>query len=391
MSLSPIGLSSDLARLVEEGYEVEIRYGHLLIDHVPYVNSKGQVSYGTLVSELTMSGDRTQKPSTHVAMFAGDHPCHKDGSQITQIRHQSSRQVLGPDLVIDHSFSSKPESGYPDYYAKMTAYVAIISGPAEQLDPSATARTYLPISAPAEESVFEYIDTASSRARIGNLSAKLGLGKIAIVGLGGTGAYILDLIAKTPVREIHLFDGDRFRQHNAFRSPGAASIEQLRLVSHKVHYFAEQYSRVHRGIRPHDYFIDASNVHELRDMEFVFVAADDGKPRKLIVCKLQEYGVPFIDVGMGVYEIDGALAGQVRITSATRSKHDHLLARIPFANDAGDNEYARNIQIADLNALNAALAVIKWKKQFGFYADLEQEHHTIYTINGNCLTSEDSI
>ena len=40
--------------------------------------------------------------------------------------------------------------------------------------------------------------------------------------------------------------------------------------------------------------------------------------------------------------------------------------------------YSHNIQIAELNALNAALAVIKWKKLAGFYVDLEGEHFTVY-------------
>ena len=38
-----------------------------------------------------------------------------------------------------------------------------------------------------------------------------------------------------------------------------------------------------------------------------------------------------------------------------------------FEDTPGDDDYNRNIQIADLNALNAAFAVIKWKKLFGFY------------------------
>ena len=37
-----------------------------------------------------------------------------------------------------------------------------------------------------------------------------------------------------------------------------------------------------------------------------------------------------------------------------------------------DDEYATNIQIADLNALNALMAVIKWKKLSGFYQDLKK-------------------
>ena len=45
--------------------------------------------------------------------------------------------------------------------------------------------------------------------------------------------------------------------------------------------------------------------------------------------------------------------------------------------------------MADLNALNAALAVQRWKKYFGFYADLEQECFTTFTLDGNHITNED--
>ena len=43
---------------------------------------------------------------------------------------------------------------------------------------------------------------------------------MAVIGLGGTGAYVLDFFVKTPVREIRAFDLDAFHVHNAFRSPG---------------------------------------------------------------------------------------------------------------------------------------------------------------------------
>ena len=45
-----VARSDDLSRLVEDGYDIEIREGNLLVHHVPYVNSAGEVEYGTLVS-----------------------------------------------------------------------------------------------------------------------------------------------------------------------------------------------------------------------------------------------------------------------------------------------------------------------------------------------------
>ena len=63
--------------------------------------------------------------------------------------------------------------------------------------------------------------------------------------------------------------------------------------------------------------------------------------------------------------------------------------RVSFADGNAQDEYHQNIQIAELNALNAALAVIRWKKHCGFYHDLEHEHDTTYAIDGNQLVNED--
>jgi len=62
---------------------------------------------------------------------------------------------------------------------------------------------------------------------------------------------------------------------------------------------------------------------------------------------------------MGVYLTGDSLGGIVRTTTSTPKQRDHVRAesRISFSAGDGNNEYDRNIQIADLNALNAALAV----------------------------------
>lgn len=244
MSQRLINLNSDLQCLRDDGYDVEIRSNYLLIKNIPYVNSNREIKYGTLVSTLQMAGDITTKPDTHVALFVGEYPCHRNGSEIVEIKHQSIQQQIDQDLVANHSFSSKPGGGYNDYYDKMNTYATIISSPAHSLDPSVTARFFPVILSTEDESVFNYLDTASSRAGINMIAKKLEIGKIGIVGLGGTGAYVLDLVSKTQVREIHLFDGDKFSQHNAFRSPGALSLEELQRKQQKVAYFQQQYEVV---------------------------------------------------------------------------------------------------------------------------------------------------
>lgn len=390
MSQRPVSLSPDLKRLRDEGYAVQVRSNHVLVGGVPYVNHRREIARGTLVSELTLAGEMAAAPSTHVMLFIGDHPCNKDGTEIAQIKHGSARQDLGNGLVVNHSFSNKPPGGYADYYHKFTRYIEIISHPARSIDPSVRANDFSPVAVVENESVFNYCDTASSRAGITALADKLAAGNVAIVGLGGTGSYALDLVAKTPVPEIHLFDRDRLLNHNAFRSPGAPSLVQLGEKPFKVNYFAEVYSRMHRGIVPHPYHIDGSNVDELRGMGFVFLCLDRGSDKKQIVEPLIKWGVPFVDVGMGVELVDGQLGGILRVTTVTPGKNDHLPVRISFA-EGGDDDYSSNIQIADLNALNASLAVIRWKKHAGFYRDLDREHHSTYTTDCHMLHGEDRV
>lgn len=393
MLQQPINLSPDLKRLRNEGFDIEVRGGYLLVKSVPYVNSKREVKFGTLVSSLALAGDVTTKPDTHVAYFVGEHPCNKDGSEIFQIKHQSQNTELAKDLVVNHSFSSKPPNGYKDYYEKMSTYVAIISGPVRSINPQVTATVFPAIeSSPSEESPFNFVDTASSRAGIETITKKLEVGKIAIVGLGGTGAYVLDLVAKTPVKEIHLYDGDLFLQHNAFRSPGSPSLEELKQKTTKVHYFREVYSKMHRGIIAHECYIEASNLGQLREMNFCFLSLDSTDFKRTLVKSLDSWGIPFIDVGMGIFVVDNSLSGILRVTTSTRDMHDHVESknRIPFS-EAANNEYSRNIQVADLNALNAALAVVKWKKLCGFYTDLEREYYSAYTLDGNNLINEDNL
>ena len=388
MSHVLISRSRDLKQLRTDGYNISVHAGHLVMRDVPYVTTTREVKRGTLVSVLQLNSDRTDVPSQHVVHFIGEYPCDKDGTELARIKH-GGRHVLTEGLIADHSFSSKPAGGYKDYYEKMTTYANILSGPAQALDPAITARTFR-VLPDDDDSVFHYFDTASTRVGIGATSNKLAIPKVAIVGLGGTGSYILDLVSKTHVTQIHLFDGDVFLQHNAFRSPGAASNEDLDRRLKKVDYYAQLYGRMRRNIIAHPHYVDAGNVADLGEMAFVFVCLDKNEPKQPIIEFLEERNIPFIDVGMGVNLIDGALQGSLRITASTAACRDHVRQRVSLMDAEGNNEYHENIQIADLNALNAALAVVRWKKFYGFYHDLDGEHHCTYEIDGNHLLNEDA-
>lgn len=391
MSQQLINRNPDLKRLRDSGYAVSIIANHLVVDDIPYVTSERQIKFGRLVSTLNLAGDRTQPPDTHVIYFAGEHPCMRDGRRMHQLDHGNTIQILAAGLVVDRSFSHKPAAGYADYFEKIEGYVGFISNQATSLDPGTTAKRFKVIDAAEDDSVFHYLDTASSKAGITALTEKFAGQKIAIVGLGGTGSYILDLVAKTPVTEIHLFDFDRFYSNNAFRAPGAASLDTLREASLKVEYFARTYGRMHKHIISHETRLTTETVCQLNGMSFVFICVDRGDARRVVVDELERRNIPFIDCGMGIERTDDKLRGIARVTTSANGNREHLRkGRASFAENDIEDEYSQNIQIAEMNALNAALAVIRWKKFYGFYDDLEREYHCTYTIDGNHMTNEDN-
>jgi hypothetical protein len=390
MSRQLIAHNEDLARLKSEGFDVQVLGSFVVVKRIPYVTASRAIKLGILISEANIAGE-VVKPRDHVALFAGEYPCFSDGTEIDQIRHSPIDQLIGEGIRANFRFSAKPHptGAYDDHHEKIATYMTILTGAALKLDPTVTAQVFPPDVPDENESVFNYLETASGRAGITAVTEKLKLKKVAIIGLGGTGSYVFDLTSKTPIEEIHLFDGDRFFNHNAFRSPGAASFDELNSGIMKVAYYKNRYSPMRRGIVEHAYYIDGNNVHELKEMDFVFMCLDRGEPKRLIINKLEEFRVPCIDVGMGLHNVDDGLTGVLRTTLSDPLQRGHFRSRVSFADGEEDNEYSRNIQIADLNALNATLAVIKYKKYLNFYHDFGNEYNSNYAVSMNSICNGD--
>ncbi|MHA6780708.1 ThiF family adenylyltransferase [Pseudonocardia saturnea] len=388
MSPQPTSPSPDLQRLLDDGYDVELREGYLLVHHVPYVTATSQVSHGTLVSTLDLSGGVTVTPTTHVAMWIGEHPCHPDGTVLRQIAHSGPRQ-LTPTIQLGASFSSKPAEGYHDYHHRLTAYIEMIMAPALTLDPTVTARTYPVRRDPASTGPFRYADTATARAGLGMVTARITGRKVAVVGVGGTGSWVLDLLARCPLEEIHLFDDDRYLQHNAFRSPGPTSEEELADGPLKVEVHAQRWASMRTGVIAHPERLGEQHAALLSQMDIVFVCVDTGDSRRQVVELLETVGCDFIDVGMGLLldEERAQVFGQLRTTLSTPDTREQARQHMPLSGSADEAVYAQNVQTAELNALNAVLAVTRWKRARGFYTDFENEVSSTYIIDGNTITN----
>ncbi|MBQ2655405.1 MAG: ThiF family adenylyltransferase [Erysipelotrichaceae bacterium] len=378
MSVAVINRNDDLLLLQNQGYELEVKEGYAIISNVPYLNHELSICYGVLVSPLHMIGDVVKYDNQHTIYFSGEEPYRKNGERLDAIIHSSvDKSMVG--VHVNYMFSNKPLGGYKDYYDKFTRYIEILSSEAEAVDNSVTARTFKKVISDENET-FYYTDTNSSRATITDITEKFKDYNIAIIGLGGTGSYILDQVAKTPVSTIHLYDEDVFCQHNAFRAPGAPSKDVFSNQIKKTDYFKLIYENMHKGIVSHPYYIDENNINELRGFDFIFIAIDSGPAKKIIVDYATENGIKFIDSGIDINRQNNSLIGMVRNTFFTGTNGEHIRQYISFGSNENDL-YQSNIQTSDLNALCAVVAVIEWKKNSGFYLSFNEMNNYVFSTD----------
>ena len=117
---------------------------------------------------------------------------------------------------------------------------------------------------------------------------------------------------------------------------------------------------------------------------------DKGDVRKLIYERLEDSAVTMIDTGMDVQMTeDGLLWGVMRVTTSEPGKRDHVASRVSMSDLKRDNLYASNIQLVEMNAMNAMLAVMRWKRHCGFFYDRSAEMNASFnTANNKNINSE---
>ncbi|MYD54577.1 MAG: ThiF family adenylyltransferase [Chloroflexi bacterium] len=389
--------NDDLRRLLEKGYAVAIDSNHLVVRDIPYLGSEGELQWGAIVTKLDFIDQERVTQTDHQVYFAGSAPHGLDGQPIPNLGGGTTSITLSEacsDVVVQRSFSNKPKDTgrFADFFDKVESYVSIVSGPAMEAH-GATPYSFRLVEEKATESVFKFHDTLTSRTEISDLAAKLKDDVVAIVGLGGTGAYVLDFMTKTPVREIRVFDLDAYHVHNAFRSPGRLEVSEL--GESKAEVYGGRYENFRTGLSVTPAFIDASCHDEMDGVTFAFVCVDKGSSRADIFDLLISKGIPFIDVGMGLNRKRGPISGLLRATyySAQHGKEVRERDLAPLVDDP-DDIYRTAIQISELNALNACLAVVRFKQLRGFYFEDLAYYHLVMGVGdlktaGECELDED--
>ena len=216
--------NDDIRRLIEKGFAVSEDSNYLVVRDIPYINASLELANGAFVATLVAIDENRVQQDDHQVWFAGGVPHGLDGKPIPNLGGGPCSLHLSPaawDVHVERRFSNKPliAQRFADFFEKIQSYTSIIAGPAMERF-GATPYTFRVAAEVAQDPIFKFRDTLTSRAEITDLAACFRDDFVAVIGLGGTGSYVLDFMVKTPVAEVRAFDADRFHVHNAFRSPG---------------------------------------------------------------------------------------------------------------------------------------------------------------------------
>ena len=372
-----------LEDLLASGFSLSVIGAHLVVNDVWYVNAEGQQGKGRLAAPLTMiTPSKIGVPPNHQMLWDGQPPFNSDRTKIPFAAQPANIAIGGSTYT--SNLSNKPFEGpiqgFSNYTDMVKHYVSLISGPAMQLF-SVSPFTHADYDVPPDTSPFKVADTFSARAQINDLNQLVAQERVAIIGLGGTGAFVLDFMVKTPVHSIDAYDFDVFQVHNGFRSPGEVPFSFF--GQPKIAFYQSKYEPFRHRLKFHNRRVVAGDDALFSDITFAFVCIDDGEARKEICTMLIAHKIPFIDVGMGVEKEDGRLDGLIRTTLFTEASAERAKTEVPFDKRDEAGAYRVFVQIAELNALNAALAVIRYKQFRGFYTDDTDSYHSLLSIGSS--------
>ena len=121
--------NEDLSRLVKKGYALGFDSNHLVVRDIPYLDEKGELHWGAIVSKMVSEDNVHFQLHNHEIWFCGSHPHYADGKRIPNLGGGETTLTLeAEDLIVQRSFSNKHTNGYVDFFDKINSYMSMISG-----------------------------------------------------------------------------------------------------------------------------------------------------------------------------------------------------------------------------------------------------------------------
>ena len=234
MSNSLISHNEDLSRLKKEGYHIKVCGAYLIIENIPYLTKDSTIKKADIVTSLDIDPStqiikQLNDHSDHTVWWTGEMPYTAEGKSMKEdlcCEEWSNGHDLGKGIIAYTRWSKKirqggKKRGYKDYYEKIETYVNEVSFHAENKTPGILALSKSGKSIEIDLSTrFAYINTSLYRNGTKGIEDKISDEVIAVIGVGGTGSYLVDILSKTNIKELHLYDDDIMETNSAFRLAG---------------------------------------------------------------------------------------------------------------------------------------------------------------------------
>ncbi len=207
--------------------------------------------------------------------------------------------------------------------------------------------------------------------------------RVAIVGLGGVGAWIADFVVKADPQEVHGWDYDCIEPKNILRMPGGLD-PNVWIGRPKADWFQETYSLIHTNVHGHNVKVLPENVQEvIEKTTFAFVAVDHADDRMMVCDTLANAGIPFVVVGLSPVRKDKRVKVSMRIVTAHVGVSSWREA-IPQVGQAGQDDYG-SLDLPDVYSMAAGWAMQSWRKMRGQFWQEQREECLHYSASDQSL------
>ena len=211
--------------------------------------------------------------------------------------------------------------------------------------------------------------------------------RVAIVGLGGVGAWIADFVVKADPREVHGWDYDCIEPKNILRMPGGLD-PGVWIARPKAEWFQETYSLIHTNVHGHNRKVLSENVQEIMEgTTFAFVAVDDAEDRMMVCDALANAGIPFVVAGLSPVRKDKRVKISMRIVTAHVGVSSWKEA-IPQVGQAGQDDYG-SLDLPDVYSMAAGWAIQSWRKMRGQLWQEQREECLDYSASDQSLIARE--
>ena len=321
------------------GYSISRTENAVSANDVPYRKYNGQIGWCRVVvisqpnSDIPGLGFGNASHTARIEEVEGGILYNSNGEEIGNRIEQGDNWCT---LSIKYGTVENPKE-YIDVWDQLLHYVYVIS----------------------EEGAVDRIRMKEWREKLKNET-------VGIVGLGGTGSYILDLVSKSGIEKIFVWDGDTLGERNTRRGVGATKRWRDKLGEYKAQVLSEEYSDDSCEINFFCHDFTDGETEMLRNVTFLFIAVDRSESRNEVRIAANAAKVPYIDVGLGFCIDQGKVTGGCQSVLSDGQE----LQDCDLINDgcvAGGEQAYRMVHLSEMHALNAALAVMMWRRFRGQY------------------------